>query len=194
MQGQGSNKRRCWAGLRLPVGVGAALVVTMCGWAGAAGGGKGHETLPWSLRGVRDSLRAGDHSGMWFFQALMVLAAGVLVLLILRTVRRGPRREQVDRPINKPRRLFRELLGELELDAAEKRLLRRMTSGARLKHPAMAVLSPGLLEWTRRLWLAEKGERVVDGHTNQRVDGIAVKLFGHAARATISGPENDRGD
>ena len=155
----------------------AALVLMMCRWANAAGAGVEKNPLPWSLRGVRDSLRAGDHTGMWFFQIIMALLAGLVVWLIMGAVLRLPRREQTGKSINKPQRLFRDLLEQLDLDASEKRLLQRMAAGARLKHPAMAVLSPGLLEWARKLWLVEKGNRAVNARMNQRLDRIAGKLF-----------------
>ena len=60
-----------------------------------------------------------------------------------------------------PQRLFEELLTHLRLAKDDRAVLRQMTRGARLRHPTMSLLSPGLLHWSCKLWQQEKGARTV---------------------------------
>jgi hypothetical protein len=54
-----------------------------------------------------------------------------------------------------------------------------MTAGARLRHPAMCLLSPQLLLWTCNLWRQEQGPQKVDSTKYTHLRTISIKLFDH---------------
>ena len=80
---------------------------------------------------------------------------------------------------NHPERLFDAILNDLELEEGEKKLLKQMAAGARLKHPALALVSPGLLAWAVSLWRKEQGIMVVTDDVWQQLEQICVKIFDH---------------
>ncbi len=78
--------------------------------------------------------------------------------------------------VDDPRLLFEDLLTQLELAEEDKQVLRQMTSQARLRHPAVCLLSPSLMEWSRKLWQAEKGANI-EPHSLRRVEAISEQLY-----------------
>ena len=136
------------------------------------------EQVPYSVRAVRDWWRASDQYGWLLLGGLMVL--GLLVAYIVVRYYRSSPRQQALPLTNNPDRLFDDLLAQLDLSPSERKLLRQIASGARLRHPSMCLLSPGLLDWARKLWLAEKGPGVVTESNSARIDAIAVRLYDHS--------------
>ena len=133
--------------------------------------------MPYSVRGVRDSFNDLTSVDLWVFAAL-----GAAILLVAGwTVWRWSKESagQSSKTIDDSEKLFRELLEQLELDSSDKKLLAEMAHGARLSEPAFCVLSPGTLDWTRRLWRDEKGDAKVTQEKFDRIDAIAVKLYDH---------------
>ena len=135
-------------------------------------------SLPYSLRGVRDSFRTFYLSGLeaWLLTAGVLLAVGI-VLWNWRRCRRKAARQISDNADT----LFDELLGQVVLCASDKKILREMAKDARLKYPAMCMLSPEMLDLSRQLWREEKGSRQVTREKYDRIDAIAVQLYDHCA-------------
>jgi len=78
-----------------------------------------------------------------------------------------------------PHRLFQSLLDHLELDLPDKELLLEMAKGTRLRHPAAMLLSPGLLDWSRRLWIKETPDQTDSAEKTKRIQKISIKLYDH---------------
>lgn len=138
--------------------------------------------LPWSVSSVRDALRAGAQLNPLVQCLLLVLALVLVLLLVYSWYRR--RSVAVQRWSSSPNVLFRRLLEKLDMDKNDRKLLCKMAKGARLRHPAEMLLSPELLDWSRRLWLTAKGANVVTPQVSEQLDSIAVKLFGHRANSS----------
>ena len=136
-------------------------------------------SLPYSLRGVRDSFRTLYLSGWeaWLLTAAAVLLVVGIVLWNWRRRRRKAARQTNDNADT----LFDELLGQVVLCASDKKIMREMAKGARLKYPAMCMLSPEMLDLSRRLWRQERGSRHVTREKYDRIDAIAVQLYDHYA-------------
>lgn len=132
-------------------------------------------SLPDGLRNVHEHFSAAkpDSHGFWL---IVIVAAALLVLIIGKNIYqyRHLRQNQIQ---DNPDQIFRELIHKLNVTPDERHLLRRLSEGARLRHPVMCLLSPGLLEWARQLWLAEKGPNVVTPDITERLGGIRNKLF-----------------
>ncbi|MBN1846221.1 MAG: hypothetical protein JW810_11095, partial [Sedimentisphaerales bacterium] len=82
--------------------------------------------------------------------------------------------------------LMRELLKELDLSGPDKDLLQQVTSKARLRHPVMGVLSPGLLDWTYRLYLRETA-RPEAPQIRRRLWRISEILYDHTPPTVEAG-------
>lgn len=95
------------------------------------------------------------------------------------------RKDRLKPIVDDPRLLFEDLLGRLELADEDKQILRQMVSQARLRHPAVCLLSPSLMEWSRRLWQAEKGDHI-EPETLRRIDAISEQLYEHSPRSTTT--------
>ncbi|MCK4628923.1 MAG: hypothetical protein KAT56_07955 [Sedimentisphaerales bacterium] len=133
--------------------------------------------LPQSVRGVRDSFVSSGLDG-WLFWLIMLLPVVLLIGIVLWYGRKISLKS-ISPISNSPRVLFNELLGQLELSTEDKKLLLEMTHAARLKHPALCLLSPGMLDRTRQLWQQEKGPLQVPREKYDRIDHIAVQLYDH---------------
>lgn len=133
--------------------------------------------LPQSVRGVRNSFASSGLDG-WLFWLFLLLPVALLVSVVIWQGRKislksiSPHRDS-------PRVLFNELLGQLELSTEDKKLLLEITRAARLKHPALCLLSPGMLDHTRQLWQQEIGSHRVPREKFNRIDHIAVQLYDH---------------
>jgi len=114
---------------------------------------------------------------VWGALALIALAA--LVAHLLR--RRLPRTPHpAATPLYcDPDQLFEDLLHELALASPDRRLLRQLARGARLRHPVQSLLSPALLGWSCQLWLAEKGPHSLTPDKRRRLEAISVALYDH---------------
>ena len=136
------------------------------------------DQVPYSVRAVRDWWRASDQYGWLLFAGLIVLGL-LLAYIVVRNYRSSPRRGALPVTDN-PDRLFDDLLAQLDLTTSERKLLRQIASGARLRHPSMCLLSPGLLDWARKPYLAEKGPGIVNESNAARIEDIAVRLYDHS--------------
>jgi len=140
--------------------------------------------VPYGLRRISQAWPGGPDPSYILLVGLILLAgAGAFVLSYYRKNRKKTR----VKTINDPDKLFCALLARIDLAEADKKLLRRMASGARLRHPVLCLLSPGLLAWTGRVWLNEQGPRTVTAQTTAQLNNIAVRLYDHHWGST-SGP------
>lgn len=155
----------------------ATLLTKLC-WA--------QRDLPYSVRGVQQSFEKTSPLGIIIVAIVVAIGLGLLVWAGIVFYRK--QQAKIER-LNNPEKLFDDLLAKLELTVAEKRLLRQMVNGARLKHPAMAMLSPKMLGWTCKLWHEEKGFNQVSTEIIGRVDEISYKLFGQITTMTADTDE-----
>ena len=133
--------------------------------------------LPQSVRGVRDSFASSGLNG-WLFWLILLLPLILLMVMVIWYGRKMSLKSMS--PLKgSPRTLFNELLEQLELSTEDKKLLTEMTRAARLKHPALCMLSPAMLDRTRQLWQQEIGPHRVPREKFNRIDQIAVQLYDH---------------
>ena len=137
--------------------------------------------VPYSVRAVRDSLIQSSPQA-WVFWLLLSIILLTIVLMTIYAWRREAKKPS-KKFSNNPDTLFESLLGRLDLTESQKILLRKMSSGARLRHPTLSLLSPGLLDWSRRLWIQEGGKQV-EPNITRRINEIAVRLYDHQPPST----------
>ena len=137
--------------------------------------------LPYSIRGVRDSLI--NIGGDWLFWVCL-LAPMVLLLGPALWWWRQHRQDEYRKTIDDPEGLFEGLLNQVELAERDKQLLREMARQGRLRHPAMCLLSPALLDWSRQVWLTEKKPGAVPSEKAARIDEISTALYDHVTPTT----------
>jgi hypothetical protein len=123
----------------------------------------------------------------WIFGEVLVGVGGILIGAAL--VNGILARRAAVRTTENPDQLFSDLIGRLELTGDEVGLLREITAGARLRHPTMCLLSPGLLDWARATWLAEQGDDAVTAAKRRRVDDLCVKLFDQVTPSAAAAAE-----
>lgn len=111
---------------------------------------------------------------LWVMLALPML----LILVALVWGYRQARREKPQRIENDPDSLFQDMLAQLDLSEEQHRLLRRLAKRSRLRHPAMCLLSPQLMQWSVDLWRQEKGLGAVSQSQVEQLRHIASRLFG----------------
>lgn len=137
------------------------------------------EALPYSLRGVRDSLLNSGTTGpiVWIGLVVIFSVVAVLVIWYIRTAQRQP--QQIKQRQDDPAMLFESLLETVEMPKGDKELLRQMTKGSRLRQPAMCLLSPSLMARTKQLWQDEQGEKIATPAKMRQIDQITVRLHDH---------------
>ncbi|MBN1764320.1 MAG: hypothetical protein JW860_03605 [Sedimentisphaerales bacterium] len=133
--------------------------------------------LPYSLQGIKDTF-SGSGPNTWVIGTS--IAAIILLSLVAAWQFQSIKSRRVHNQEN-PYTLFKQLLDHLELSAADKKLLRRMAHQGRLRHPAMCLLSPGLLHWASTLWQKEKGPNTITPKIQNQLNHIAIKLYDHHA-------------
>jgi len=137
------------------------------------------EGLPFSQR-FRDSwLKSTTDHQVLFWLMIAGFVGLICTLAIVHWVQQ--RKHRPKSIIDDPRRLFEDLLTQVELADEDKQLLRQMASQARLRQPAVCLLSPGLLDWAGRLWQTEKGH-AVEPETLRRIDAISIQLYDHVRK------------
>ncbi|MBN2377981.1 MAG: hypothetical protein JXD22_16405 [Sedimentisphaerales bacterium] len=154
-----------------------------------AGGMLLETPLPGSVRGVQKAWEqnSGNLEVVLVLGVILIMAGLIGVQACLSWKRQ--RRSRVPEKMNDPEKLFIGLLDQLELSEADKQLLREMTDGARLRHPASCLLSPAMLDWSRQLWREEVGSGKVTQDKFSRIDEISVALYDHKPAKTGRKPE-----
>lgn len=140
--------------------------------------------IPAPVQSMQDYLISQrDLIGHFQWSMLVVVA---LIALLIWLSRYQRRRTVAVVSTDKPEQIFDDLLKKLNLDAADRNLLQQLASEARLRHPVMCLLSPGLLEWGRNVWLAEKGPEKVTAEVTGHLYEISAQLHGFRPRTTTS--------
>jgi hypothetical protein len=139
------------------------------------------DEFPSAFHSIRDAFTSRDSSNGVAI-ALLVGAAGTLLLMMLvHAIRQRALRPE--EAADDPERLFEELLGQLDLEGGERKLLRKVVREARLAQPVEALLSPGLLNWAVGTWVEEKGPGRLTPGVQMQLEGIRQRLFGRQAQA-----------
>lgn len=139
-----------------------------------SGAAKVSEELSFSQRFRESWAQSTSEQQVLFWLMLtgiVVLLGGVVIVHWFQQ-----RKDCLKPVVEDPRLLFEDLLNQLELAEEDKQVLRQMVSQARLRHPAVCLLSPGLLDWSRRLWQAETGDRI-EPETLRRIDAISEHIY-----------------
>ncbi|MCH9023457.1 MAG: hypothetical protein IID32_11945 [Planctomycetes bacterium] len=140
------------------------------------------ETFMPYLQDVQNSF-TGGYQGILTFLILL----GTVIITVIGAnaiIRRLGHRNKPVTVKGNPDRLFRSLLDHLELDLPDKELLMEMAKGTRLRHPTAMLLSPGLLDWSRRLWIKETPDKADSAEKTRRLQEISLKLYDHAPPVT----------
>ena len=140
------------------------------------------ETFMPYLQDVQNSF-TGGYQGILLFLILL----GTLIIAVIganEIIRRLGHRNKPVTVKGNPDQLFRSLLDHLELDLADKKLLLEMAKNTRLRHPTAMLLSPGLLDWSRRLWTKETPDKTDSAENTRRIQEISVKLYDHTPPAS----------
>ncbi len=133
--------------------------------------------VPYSVRAVRDSMIQSSPQG-WVFWLIISTVLLTIVLMTIYAWRRESKNPS-KKISNNPDTLYESVLAQLDLSDSQKNLLRKMSRGARLRHPIISLLSPGLLDWSRRLWVKEQGSRQVEPNVTRLINEISVRLYDH---------------
>jgi hypothetical protein len=134
-------------------------------------------SLPPLLQSVRNSFAHNTGNTQWLLPALLMIGTVLLILALWHKFK-----DSTPRPLpvaHDPDALFSQLLEHVDLNMNDKQLLKEMTAGARLAHPAACLFSPGLLDWARQIWIQEKGLSALSADRLARIDAIAVQLYDH---------------
>lgn len=137
-------------------------------------------TPPERLEAIQRYL-SREGAGMGFGLALLGFAAFAGLLLTLHWLQKRARGEDVDRP----GKLFRNLMRGLELPLRQRDLLLRMGRELRMENPTIMLLGRGIFEACAEEWLAQAGTRRTEdaGH----VARLAEALFpGTSVRGEIN--------
>ena len=135
------------------------------------------EELPFSQR-FRESWTKSTTDHQVLFWLMLAGFVGLIgTLAIMHWIQQ--RKHRLKPIVDDPQHLFEDLLTQLKLADEDKQVLRQMASQARLRHPAVCLLSPGLMEWSRRLWQAEKSDHI-EPETLRRIDTISMHLYEHS--------------
>ncbi len=129
----------------------------------------------WFLQ-ITDSFQNISYYGL--FWALAILTVTSIIIIAIRD-RKAKQLLAMRHGHYNPHGLFDEILTQLDLSRHEKMLLCEMIKGARLKHPAIIMLSPGMIEYACDLWRMEKGPSYVTKEKRQAIKNISIKLFDH---------------
>lgn len=120
-------------------------------------------------------------AGNWLLWTCLAVFITLIVVPILWRLATGPSNRAARQLTDTPERLFNDLLNHLLLSDADRKILRAMASGARLRHPTMCLLSPHLLHWSAELWRTEQGPDVVTTEKLSRIDQISIQLYDRPA-------------
>ena len=106
------------------------------------------------------------------YQFLGVIVAIILTLILIRKIHFRHNYHKTTREY----KLFEDLLSKLNLTRIEKNTLRQMAKEARLKQPAMCLVTPSLMQVSKDLWLKEKGKKLIKSGKIQILNEVSHKL------------------
>ena len=110
------------------------------------------------------------------YQFLGVIVAVILTLILVKKIHFRHNYHKTTREY----KLFEDLLTKLNLTRTEKNTLRQMAKEARLKQPAMCLVTPSLMQVSKELWIKEKGKKLVKSGKIQILNDVAHKLHDYS--------------
>jgi hypothetical protein len=118
---------------------------------------------------------SSDNGLFW----VCLISSLLLVIGFACWIRYKSEKTVVEEVLNDPDLLFWNLLNQVQMPESDKKLLHEMATGARLAHPASALLSPQSLGWACNLWVQEKGGSAIPPEKLRRISEISVLLYDH---------------
>lgn len=118
--------------------------------------------MPAQLTEIQRAVRDRFQEGGSFTAVMLVLlgVAGVVLAAYYLTLRQ--RRANENARQASPERLFRDLLGKLDLTSHQRQILHTMVSDLRIKHPAVILLSPELFDCYLGEWQVRQHRTTID--------------------------------
>ncbi len=110
------------------------------------------------------------------YKFLGIIVAIILTLILIRKIHIRHNYHKTTREY----KLFEDLLAKLNLTRTEKSTLRQMAKEARLKQPAMCLITPGLMQVSKDLWLKEKGKKLIKSGKIQVLNNVSHKLHDYS--------------
>ncbi len=125
------------------------------------------------IKSMSDSFRGTSEieTGM-LLQVIALIIIIVLLAVLLTKIHFRHKKLQDTREY----KLFEDMLDIIQLNNQEKDVLRQMVREARLKQPAMCLVTPSLMEKSKELWLKEKGQKLIKDGKIKVLNDITNKL------------------
>lgn len=111
-----------------------------------------------------------------FFKMIGVIVVIVLFSILVAKIHFRHKKAES----TKEYKLFEDLLDVIQLNRQEKDVLKQMVREARLKQPAMCLVTPALMEKSKELWLKEKGQKLIKDGKIQILNEITHKLHDYS--------------
>jgi hypothetical protein len=121
---------------------------------------------------------------------LLVVAIIVIIIAINAIFKYRPSRKRVGPSPQGGEDMFNSMLAHLDLTAFDTALLRQVAQETRLRHPSVFLLSPDMFNWSKKIWIQEKGTQHVTGEKITQLEAISQKLFGPSSHSYKSAGKN----
>ena len=126
---------------------------------------------------MSDSFRkTSEFDSVLAYKFLGVILAVIFALILIRRIHIKHNYHKTTREY----KLFEDILAKLNLTRTEKNTLRLMAKEARLKQPAMCLVTPGLMQVSKDLWLKEKGKKLIKSGKIQILNEVSHKLHDYS--------------
>lgn len=136
------------------------------------------------FKGVQNSF---SNSYTQFYYWMMGLVAIIVLIVIINTlVKHKPATSTPATSNNSGNDLYNSLLDQLDINTSDRNLLQQIAQDTRLRHPSVFLLSPDMLDWSKKIWTQEKGNEPVTDQQKKQIDKISYKLFGPSRSLDLS--------
>ena len=120
----------------------------------------------------------GKSSIPFYYGALVLLAIMGIALAANAIFKYRTRRQTANLSRHHSDELFNTILDHLDLTTFDRTLLQQVARDTRLRHPSVFLLSPDMFDWSKKIWVQEKGSEQVTAQQKKQMDTISHKLFG----------------
>ena len=128
---------------------------------------------------LKDVQNSFSNSYTQFYYWMMGLAAIIILVLLVNTlVKHKPATSTPVTSKDSGDDLYHSLLDQLDINTSDRNLLQKIAQDTRLRHPSVFLLSPDMLDWSKKIWTQEKGNEQVTDQQKKQIDQISYKLFG----------------
>ena len=128
------------------------------------------------FKGIQTSF--GDSYAQFYYLIPILIAMIGLLWLVNTLVKHKPLASTPTTSSDPGDDLFQSLLDQLDINTADRNLLQQIARDTRLRHPSVFLLSPDMLDWSKQIWVQEKGFEQVTDRQKKQIDQISYKLFG----------------